>query len=69
MKSFFFPLFAATFIVCCFMVIVIAVALVTRPAGEWWKGVLFVVPNAIFLAWVTRELFRTFRKAGQRVLP
>ena len=66
MKSFFLPLFAAALLVCCVMVIVISIALVTRTAGEWWKAVLFVVPNAIFLAWATREMFGASRQFGRR---
>lgn len=68
MKGFFLASFVAALIVCCFMVILIAVALVTRSGGGWWKVVLFVVPNAIFLTWSTREMFRTFRRAGRRTV-
>lgn len=66
MKTFFLPMFVAALAFCCFMVVVIAVALVTRGPGEWWNALLFAVPNAVFLVWATREMFRGFRPGGRR---
>jgi hypothetical protein len=68
MKSFFLTSFVAALVVCCCMVILIAVALLARSEGEWWKVALFVVPNAIFLTWSTKEVFRTFRRARRRTV-
>ena len=68
MKSLFLACFFAVLAACCFMVMAISVVLVIRPASEWWTIALFVVPNAIFLAFATREMLRTFRRVGRKTV-
>ena len=66
MKWFFLTSFVVGLALCGFLLSMIALALLTRVPGEWWKVVLLLVPFFVGFAWATREMFRAFRRAGRR---
>jgi hypothetical protein len=68
-KWFFLASFLAGLLLCCFAIGIIALALVTRVPSEWWKVVVFSVPCLIMFAWMTREMFRAFRRAAGKREP
>jgi hypothetical protein len=66
MKWFFLVSLIAGSVLCCFVVVMIGLALATHIPGEWWKVLLFLVPFLGLFVWATREMFRSFRKAAQK---
>ena len=65
-KWFFLASFVVGILLCCFMASMITVALFTHISGEWWKVLLLLMPFLLLFAWATREMFRSFSKAGRR---